>query len=72
MAKLECLYKNRCVLSELLVAYLLGVQKMEGKYLGTTWTAILAVIFHPGSPQVNLGWEDFRENTGERSGEREA
>ena len=44
---------------------------MEGKYCVKTWTAILAVIVHAGSPQVKLGHGDLRENEGGRSGERE-
>ena len=35
------------------------------------WTKILAEIFHPGSPHINLGKEDSRENEGGRSGEKD-
>ena len=44
---------------------------MEEKYMVTTWTAFLAEIFHQGSPQVNMGQEDLRDNEGGRSGERD-
>ena len=64
--------KNRGVLSRPPLLYLIGDQKMEGKYMVKTWTAILAEIFHPGSPQVNLWQEDLRKmKEGEAVRERE-
>ena len=50
---------------------MIGDQKTEGKYCVKTWTAILAEVLIPGSPQVNLGQKDLRESEGGRSGERE-
>jgi len=39
--------------------------KMVGKCWVKTWTAILAEIFSPVSPQEILGQEDSRESEGE-------
>ena len=44
----------------------------EDKGLVNTWNAILAKIYHPGSPLFNLGQEDSRESEGGRSVERES
>ena len=44
---------------------------MEGKCWVKTWTALLAVIFHPGSPHINLEKQDLRENEEGRNRERE-
>ena len=71
MVELECLYTNRGVLSGPPLTYLIGDQKTEGKCSLKTWTAVLAEIYQPGSPQVNLWQEDLRESEGGRSGERE-
>ena len=64
MAKFECLYTNRGVLSGPPVLYMIGDQKMEGKYLVKTWSTILVEIFHPESPQINLGQGDLRGKWG--------
>ena len=53
-AELECVYTKRGVLSGPPLVYLIGDQKMEGKYWVKTWTSILAEIFYPGLSQVNL------------------
>ena len=70
MAELECLYTNRAFPSGLPLAYLIGDQKMEGKFCLRTWTAILAEVIHPTSPKVNLGQEYSRESEGGGSAER--
>ena len=48
---------------------------MEGKYLVKTWSARLAEICYPGSPQENMGTKGFkrmlrREKLRERESER--
>ena len=45
---------------------------MEAQYWVKIWTAVLAEICHPRSPQVNFGQEDSRESEGGRSVERES
>jgi len=55
------MYTNSGVLSGPPILYLIGDQKMLGKYWVKTWTAILAEIFYPGSVHGNLEQED-KEN----------
>ena len=45
---------------------------MEGKCWVKTWTAIMAEIFHPGTPPVTMGQEDLIESEGGRRGETES
>ena len=55
MTELECPYTKRGVITDAPIVYLIWNGQMEGKCLVKTWTAILAEIFHPGSPQLNMG-----------------
>ena len=60
MAMLVSMYTYKGTLYVPTLVYLIGDRKMERKCWEKTWTALLAEIWHPGSPQVNLGQEDLR------------